>query len=473
MGKPGVFINCDTFNYDAISASSDHSMPAFRHRQIKSSEFYKLRGNIETIRPLVDAVFDDLIDALTSPLTQEETNIPFRESDEDGPATFTYSSESYPMACEEFGQDYLAKRWGDGLPLVPPTPEHVEWMLSGTSRSPNEVIGKMKPKLGTATIEKIAINAVMAGARPEYLPVIITAMEIILDPDYDHLHVLASAGSFSFMIVVSGPIAKEINMNSGIGFLGHGWRANSSIGRAIRLATLNIGRTWPGLNDMAVTGRANPHIFYTFSENDANPWQPYHTAQGFKPDESCVTVASISNTTPLSNHYGGMIGTWTADSILDNIVARIIFMDRPLFPRWGISGMVLQRVTNNHYIILFPELVIELNKMGYNQESLRNELYRRIAVRYEDLGDDDKRGIRQAIENGEVPPERRPVFEKALNPGEMVPVLVSPECIHIFVSGGSPGSAFSFNYLRKPLYAPKGILTKQVTGAALTKAGSL
>jgi hypothetical protein len=111
--------------------------------------------------------------------------------------------------------------------------------------------------------------------------------------------------------------------------------------------------------------------------------------------------------------------------------------------------------------------------MGFNQESLRNELYLRIAVRYEDLNDDDKKGIRQAIENGAIPADRGPVFEKALNPGEMVPVLVSPECLHFFVAGGSPGSAFSFTYLREALYAPKGILTKQVKGATLTKAGSI
>ena len=472
MGKPGVYINCDTFNFDADSAAFDHAMPAFRHMQVKSSDFYKLRGNVETIRPLVEMIFDEIIDALITPLTSEETTKPARENDEDGPAVLRYISRSYPMVCEEFGRDFLARRWGDGLPLVPPTPELVSWMLSGTTRSPDEVIGTMKPKLGTATIEKIAVNAVMAGAKPEYFPVIIAAMEVILDPDFDHLHVLASAGSFSFMIVVSGPIAKEINMNSGIGFLGHGWRANSSIGRSIRLATINIGRTWPGLNDMAITGRVNPHTFFTFPENDASPWQPYHTTQGFQPDESCVTVASIANSGHQASHYGGMIGTWTADSVMDNIVDRLILRDRPLYPRWGITGMVLQKTTNNHYIILFPELVSELNKMGFDQESLRHELYRRIAVRYEDLTEDDEKGIRQAIENGAIPQERKAVFEKALNPGEMVPVLVSPDCIHFFVTGGDPGCSFSFSYQRVPLYAPKAILTKRITDAALTNAGS-
>ncbi|MEE8413703.1 MAG: UGSC family (seleno)protein [Dehalococcoidales bacterium] len=471
MGKPGVYINCDTFDDDAISASNDHSMPTFRHRQIKSSEFYKLRGKVDTIRPIVEAVFDDLIDALTTPLTPEEANPPQQKRDEDGPPSVKFVAGSYPIVFEEFNQDFLARYRGDGLPLVPPTPESVRWMLSGTTRSPDEVIGRIKPKLGIATIEKIAINAVMAGARPEYLPVIITAMEVILDTDFDHLHVLTSAGSFTFMIVVTGPLAKEINMSSGIGFLGHGWRANNTIGRSVRLATLNIGRTWPGMNDMALTGRVSPHTFYTFSENEESPWQPYHTTRGFKPDESCVTVASISSSSPQTNPYGGTIGTWTANGILDNIVAHLMRTDRPLFPRWGITGMILQRVTNNHLIILFPELVSELNKMGYDQESLKTELYRRIAVPYEDLTDADKKGILQAIENGAVPAARKAVFEKALNPGAMVPVLVSPECIQLFVAGGTPGAAFSFRYSRQPLYAPKGILTKPVTGAALTKAG--
>lgn len=470
MGKPGVYINCDTFNDDAISACNDHSMPTLRHRQIKSSEFYKLRGQVDTIRPLVEAVFDDFINALTTPLTPEEANPPQQKRDEDGPPSVKFIAESYPMVCEEFGQDFLAKCWGDGLPLVPPTPEHVRWMLSGTNRSPDEVIGQVQPKLGIATIEKIAINAVMAGARPEYLPVIIAAMEVILDKDYDHLHVLASAGSFTFMIVVTGPIAKEIDMNSGIGFLGHGWRANNTIGRSVRLATLNIGRTWPGMNDMALIGRVSPHTFYTFCENGESPWQSYHTTRGFKPDESCVTVASIGSSSPQTDFFGGLIGTWTATGILDNIVASLITTDRPLFPRWGITGMILQRVTNNHYIVLFPELVSELNKMGYDQESLRNELYRRIAVPYEDLSDADKKGIQQAIENGAVPGERRAVFEEAMKPGAMVPVLVSPDCIQLFVAGGTPGAAFSFRYSRQPLYAPKGILTKPITGATLTKA---
>ena len=167
-------------------------------------------------------------------------------------------------------------------------------MLTGTSRSPNEVMGTVAPKNGTATIEKIAINAVMAGAKPEYLPVIIAAMEGLLDKEYDLLHPQTSTGHFNFVVMFSGPIAKEIDMNSWIGFLGHGWRANNTIGRAVRLSLLNLGHMWPAVNDMALVGRPSSHTLYTFAENEEySPWEPYHVSQGYKPEDSCVTVSTV------------------------------------------------------------------------------------------------------------------------------------------------------------------------------------
>ena len=136
MGKPGVFINCDTFNDDAVSASNDHAMPTFRHVRIKSSDFYKLRGRVDTVRPLVESVFDDLVGSLTSPLKQEEAKPPQKKRNEDGTSSIKFNAASYPTVYEEFNEDFLARRWGDGLPLVAPTRERVQWMLSGTTRSP-------------------------------------------------------------------------------------------------------------------------------------------------------------------------------------------------------------------------------------------------------------------------------------------------------------------------------------------------
>ncbi len=476
MGKPGVFITCDTFADDADSASRDNAMPGIRRSIIKSSEFYKLRGDVKTIRPLVEAAFDDIITAITTPLTADEADTAQEIKEDDGPAEITVTAESFLAAIEELNQQFVEKRWSDGLPLIPPTPERVIWMLSGTNRSPQEVIGRVNPKQGIATIEKIAINSVMAGARPEYLPVIIAAMEALTDEYFDDLHILVSAGSFSLIIVVGGPIAKELDMNSGIGFLGHGWRANNTIGRAVRLSTLNIGKVWPGANDMGLTGRVNPHTFYTFAENaDLSPWEPYHASRGFKAEDSTVTVATIGGASPMQNFYGGMIGTWTAEGVLDNMVNDIIRTDRGLFFLWGVKGVGQYPGSGvgarNHFIVLFPELVAELKKMGFDQKGLQDEIYKRTSVRYEELSPADRKGIQTGMEIGVVPEERKAVFQEALKPGGMVPVLITPENLHFFAAGGAPGCAFSFSYFRLPPYNRIAVMTRLVTGATLTRAG--
>jgi hypothetical protein len=479
LGKPGIFIPCDTFADAAKSAAEDNAMPAVRLRTISAAEFYRVRGNIKEVTPLAERLLDSLVDALIRPLTAEEMKPQPVKKEAAETTGVTVTGDTYPAALEEFNQVFLDKLWGDGLPLVPPTSDRVKWMLTGTSLAPEEVIGKVPPKEGMATVEKIAINAVMAGARPEYLPVIIAAMAAITDADYDARHILLSAGSFGLMIVVSGPIAKEINMRSGIGFLGHGWRANNTIGRAVRLATLNIGHIWPALNDMALTGRGSPHTFLTFAENaDLNPWEPYHVTQGYNPEDSCVTVATIGGG---REHYGGSIGTWTAQGVLDRIVQNVLTVGRFGLSQWGSRGVGAIPGSGGgvtrHLIVLFPAVAAELHKLGYkDRQSLQEEIYRRAVVRYEELTPADIKSIQTAMSMGYeyvIPPERRAVFQDALKLGRMVPVQISPKDIPIFVAGSAPGDALGFNYLKLPPYKPTGILTKLVTRATLTKAGTV
>jgi len=468
---------CDSFADAASSAAKDNGLPAMQIRTVTCAEFYRLRGSVEEIRPLVEGVYDTLVDALLSRLAEEETAASQPDEDDSEPAVIIVTGGSYPEAAEEFNRLYLENRWGDGLPLVPPTPERVRWMLSGTNRSPDEVIGRLEPKQGVITIEKIAVNAVMAGAKPEYLPVIIAVMEALGDERYDERHVLLSAGSFVLMIVVSGPIAREIGMESGVGFLGHGWRPNNTIGRAVRLATINIGHVWPAWNDMALTGRVSPHTFYTFAENSAlSVWEPYHAGRGFSPDDSCVTVSTIGGSGPTSNFYGGMIMTWNAKTVLDNIVNDILRTDRRGLRMWGSKGVGPDFGSgggaSSHMIVLFPALVAELNSMGFHRESLQKEIFRRTSIPYEELAPEEVESITTALEKGIVPEDQIEVFKAALKPGGMVPVMTSPEDVHLFVAGGNPGCAFSFNYMKHPPYKPKGILTKRINEAALTKAGA-
>ena len=141
-----------------------------------------------------------------------------------------------------------------------------------------------------------------------------------MDKHFDLTHVQASTGSFTPVVIVNGPLAKELDFNSGIGMLGHGWRANSTVGRALRLSLLNIGQTWPAVNDMALTGRFEAYTFFTFAEDEAkSPWEPYNVSLGFKPEDSTVTVATSGTPIVLG---GGAVAPWTAQGILDTVVAR-------------------------------------------------------------------------------------------------------------------------------------------------------
>ena len=468
----------DNFGHDAKSAAEDSGMPTLRMVTVPAQEFYKRRISKEEIKPVAVESINGLIEALTRPLTTQEANPKPKKIEM--VRTIKISAESYAIAYEKFNQSFLSNHWGDGLPLIPPTPERVKWMLAGTNRSPQEVIGTVAPKNGTATIEKIAINAVMAGAKPEYLPVVIAAMEGLTDKNYDLLHVTTSSGSFNLLIMVNGPIAKEINMNSGIGFLGHGWRANNTIGRAVRLSLLNMGHLWPAENDMALIGRPSSHTFYTFAENEENsPWEPYHVSLGFKKENSCVTVSTIgSYEGGLVVYGGGAVAPWTAKSILDKII-NDLSSNRKMF------GLFKRGVANpaahprKHIIVLHPECAIEFQRLGYTRESLQKYFYERTSVTCEDLKPEEVLGIQERIEASQaggiiladvIPQNRIPVFKEALKPGGKVPVFVSPDDIPIIVGGGIPGYAFGISYIKAP-YAPTSHQTRLIRGATLTKAG--
>jgi hypothetical protein len=178
----------------------------------------------------------------------------------------------------------------DGLPVVPPTPERVLRMLSGTSRDPQDVVAIVPPNLASATVEKVAINAVMAGCRPEYLPVVLTAVEAICTDEFNMHGLLATTYVATPVFIVNGPIRQRIGMNAGMNCLGQGCRANVTIGRAVQLVVRNLGGGRPGEVDRATIGQPGK-ITFCFPENEERSnWEPLHVERGFGPDESTVTV---------------------------------------------------------------------------------------------------------------------------------------------------------------------------------------
>ncbi|EGP10231.1 hypothetical protein CSIRO_0007 [Bradyrhizobiaceae bacterium SG-6C] len=180
--------------------------------------------------------------------------------------------------------------WSDGLPVVPPTDVRILRMLEGTSRKPDEIIGDVPPNLSPITVEKVAINAVMAGCRPEYIPVVLAALEAALDPLFTMHGLLCTTCFSSPIVVVNGPIAREIGMNSGINCLGQGNRANATIGRALQLIIRNVGGGRPGELDRAVLGGPGKYTF-CFAEDESDPtWTPLSVARGVGPGKNAVTL---------------------------------------------------------------------------------------------------------------------------------------------------------------------------------------
>jgi len=390
-------------------------VPKLRIIGLPADKFYSERITKERAKPVAENALEAMIEMLVRPITAEEKKPKMEATYSE---TIRVTGEDAVAAVENLNQLFMDNQWADGLPILPPTPERVQWMLTGTSRSAEEEIGTISPRNGMATVEKIAINAVMAGAKPEYLPVIITVIEGLADERFDELHFLTSTGSFNLVITISGPIVKEIGMNSGLGLWSYGNRANSTIGRAIRLAMINIGHLWPGVNDMALIGRASPHTFLVIAENqDFSPWESYHVSQGFKSEDSCVTLDVVGGYSPggrLSFYGGGAVALVSPEDILKSVIERWNESIRP----------------QRNILVLNPEIARELHsRLGYTRESLQAYLE----------------------ENTKVTPGNS----------------------HIIVAGGIPGYTITLSGYQRGIYKPLAHITKLVRGATLTKAGAV
>jgi hypothetical protein len=208
--------------------------------------------------------------------------------------------------------------WTDGLPVVPPTPERVEHMLSGIDRDPDELIAAVPPKWGRATVEKIAINAVMAGCKPAYLPLILTAVKAMTSEQFNLHGVQVTTSHVGPMLIVNGPIRKQLEINDGFNLFGQGYRANATIGRALRLICTNIGGALPGELDRAAFGHAGKYTCCIAEKEEASPWDAMHVDRGFQADDSTITVFAAAGPQTVNDH-----GSNTAESILNTISENI------------------------------------------------------------------------------------------------------------------------------------------------------
>ena len=256
--------------------------------------------------------------------------------------------------------------WGytDGLPVVIPTRERVERMCAGAGHYPLESLGNLAPRDGAATIQKIAINAVMAGCLPEHMPVLEAAVAAMREPDFNLIGTQTTTHPCALLCIVQGPIVGELGFNAGHGCMGPGTRANASVGRALRLILQNIGGAMPGITDKATQGGPAKYGF-CFAENEAeSPWPPLRTTLGVAPEDSCVTVAAAEGPHNVNDHLSS-----DGESILNTIAQTMATV--------GNNNLY---VGGDHFVVFGPEHAQTVAASGFTREDVQRYLYEHARV---------------------------------------------------------------------------------------------
>jgi len=380
------------------------------------------REYIEGNNPITGKLFmEEVLEVLTKPLSKEEKKTGMLER----PIPRMVDAET----ADNLHRLFLANHWTDYLPIVLPTEGRVAEMLKGTSHSPDEVVGSMRPspphEAWEYTVEKVAVNAVMAGATREYFPVILAIASTGLSS------LFSSTTSFARMVVVNGPICDEISMNSGLGAMGPFNHANATIGRAWTLLSINLGGgAEPGETYMGSQGNNLNYNNMCFAENERrSPWNPFHVQKGFRPEESVVSIFSGWSCV---HRFGLGENHWRPNAI--RLVAGLSPPGTPLelgFLPVGTPGM-----QGGLTLLLDPLVARDFKEReGFNtKEELSQWFYENTLVpvgQYWDLMLADI--------------FHKPMGTKGTEPyaawlklskEEMIPVLTSPHFINIIVVGG-------------------------------------
>ena len=254
--------------------------------------------------------------------------------------------------------------WTDGLPLVPPTETRVLRMLEGTSRAADEVVALVPPNLVECTVEKVAVNSVMAGCRPEYLPVVLAALEAVCTDEFNMHGILATTMGVGPVLVVNGPITAEIGMNSGVNVLGHGNRANATIGRSVQLVIRNVGGGAPGGVDRATHGSMSK-LGFCFAEDEVgSPWTTLAEDRGFSRSQDVVTAFCGEGpriVVDQKSRSADSLVRMLAEGLLASVSPRTVM---------GMDGL----------LVVSPEHMARFSDAGWDRQRFMEELGRHLVV---------------------------------------------------------------------------------------------
>jgi hypothetical protein len=333
-------------------------------------------------------------------------------------------SDSNPVPARQFGVDdslesifgifdlYYEKGWTDGLPVYPPTEAAVAAMLRYTDRARDEVVAVVPPRNGVATVEKIAINAVMAGCRPEYLPVLIAAVEAMVQPEYNLYGRQTTTHPGAHLLIVNGPLRHELDVNCRHNVFGQGWRANATMGRAIRLVLINIAGNKPGVTDMATHGHPGKYSFCMGEDEEGSPWEPLHVERGLARETSAVTVYCAEAPHNVNDQVSK-----TPEMYLGSAASTMATL--------GGNGLYRSALRGEQGLVISAESAKWLADFGWKKGDVKRYLY-----------DNARKPVRELRDRGAWGKSPLPAFIDANDDDAMVPLVKAPENIVVLVAGG-------------------------------------
>lgn len=293
---------------------------------------------------------------------------------------------------EKISQEFYQRRLTDGLPIIPPTRERVDSFLKYSQHHPDDVIAVLPPKMGQATPEKIAINAVMAGCLPSFQPVLEQSIKAISHEKFNLTGVNATTHPVSISIIINGALTRQLGLNTGVGCLGPGNIANATIGRAIRLCLINIAGAIPGVGDHATHGSPAKYSFCFAENEEENPWESLHVERGYNPDDSTVTVMAAEAPHNVNDHR-----SQTAEELLDTVIHTATT-----------AGCNNSHVPGELLIIMGPEHAQTINRDGWSKKDVQRYIHQNSHLPVV-LGDRGGRKLdEKMIINGNIPITRSP-----------------------------------------------------------------
>ncbi len=265
---------------------------------------------------------------------------------------------------EDEAEAMFERGWTDGLPVVTPTEVRVLRMLQGTTRSPEEIVAVVPPDLVECTVEKVAVNAVLAGCKPEYLPLVLAAVEAACTDEFNGHGLLATTYHSSPVVIVNGPIRNAIGMNGGINALGQGNRANATIGRALQLVIRNVGGGRPGEVDRATQGNPGKYTFCFAEDEEGSPFDPLSVSRGAAAGASTVTLFAGSGVQPVVDQLSR-----TPESLASTLAACLRTVAHPKLP-----------IAFDALLVISPEHGRVFREAGWSRARLLEELLARLQL---------------------------------------------------------------------------------------------